>query len=103
MEIPRFIVYNLRQVGHMRKRNREVEAREKEEEEGLRVRCEFVGGANGSAALTAAKPDELGADNLHAPVESLTPGIRRLMPGVTLLYRCILYWTYAETYPFLRF
>ena len=34
----------------------------KEEEEGLRVRCEFVGGANGSAALAATKSNELGAD-----------------------------------------
>ena len=29
MEIPRFIVYNLRQVGHMHKRDREVEGGKK--------------------------------------------------------------------------
>ena len=64
MEIPRFIVYNPRQVGHKLKKKIERGSGgwENEEEEGLRVRCEFVGGANGSAALTATKSNELGAD-----------------------------------------
>ena len=65
MEIPRFIVYNPRQVGHMLKKEKgEVRSGgwENEEEEGLRVRCEFVGGANGSVALTDSKPNELGVD-----------------------------------------
>ena len=53
MEIPRFIVYNLRQVGHMLEREKGKWRAGKEEEEGLRVRCEFVGGADGSATLTA--------------------------------------------------
>ena len=52
VEIPRFIVYNPCQVGHMLKRGRGSGGWENEEEEGLRVRCEFVGGANGSVSLT---------------------------------------------------
>ena len=44
----------------------------KEEEEGLRVRCEFVGGPDGSALLTDSKPSGRGAEVLHAPLESST-------------------------------
>ena len=75
MEIPRFIVYNLRQVGHMHKRDTVGKWREgkREEEEGLRVRCEFVGGPDGSALLTDSKPSGRGAEVLHAPLESSAP------------------------------
>ena len=55
-------MYNLRQVGHKLERERGSGGWENEEEEGLRVRCEFVGGANGSVSLTDSKPDELGVD-----------------------------------------
>ena len=55
-------MYNLRQVGHKVKRDRDAEGGKKEEEEGLRVRCEFVGGASGSVSLTDSKPSELGVD-----------------------------------------
>ena len=75
MEIPRFIVYNLRQVGHMHKRNREQgkwREGKREEEEGLRVRCEFVGGPDGSALLTDSKPSGRGEEVLHDPLESST-------------------------------
>ena len=34
------------------------------------MRCEFVGGPDGSAVLTATNPNELGAVVLHAPLES---------------------------------
>ena len=42
----------------------------REEEEGLRVRCEFVGGPDGSALLTDSKPSGRGEEVLHAPLES---------------------------------
>ena len=70
MEIPRFIVYNLRQVGHMHKEIGKWREGKREEEEGLRVRCEFVGGPDGSALLTDSKPSGRGMEILHVPLES---------------------------------
>ena len=54
LEIPRFIVYNLHQVGHKLNREKGVVEGGKAKEEGLRVRCEFVCGPNGTA--TSSRP-----------------------------------------------
>ena len=53
----------------------------REEEEGLRVRCEFVGGPDESAVLTATNPSELGAVVLHAPLESSSSSSQSSIPA----------------------
>ena len=58
----------------------------KEEEEGLRVRCEFVGGPDGSAALTGTNPSELGAIVLHAPLEFSSSSSQSSIPATLPLF-----------------
>ena len=58
----------------------------REEEEGLRVRCEFVGGPDGSALLTDSKPSGRGAEVLHAPLESSSSSSQSSIPATMPLF-----------------
>ena len=50
------------------------------------MRCEFVGGPDESAVLTAASPSEQGAEVLHAPLESSSSSSQSSMPATLPLF-----------------
>ena len=50
------------------------------------MRCEFVGGPDESASLTATNPSELGAEVLHAPLESSSSSSQSSIPATLPLF-----------------
>ena len=50
------------------------------------MRCEFVGGPDGSAVLTATNPSEPGAVVLHAPLESSSSSSQSSIPATLPLF-----------------